>query len=246
MRFASVLMTAATQGGGWSPAALGSSLLAWWDAERTDLITQSSGAVSSWRDIVGGYDAVQATGAAQPMFSATSFNGRPGVTFDATDDELTCTDSALLSQLGGATAYEMWALVDQQALPADATTRVLMSVGGNTGGSNRNLQRIVSGGVNRARFIVGVTTALPSGDYSGRHVFRGRADGADIQAYLDGVASSTAAVVPTTAADRVRIGATPLSAAGSFWNGVVPALLITTALSAGNAAQLQAYLSRRV
>jgi len=32
MRFPAILTVAATQGGGWSPAALGSSLLAWWDA----------------------------------------------------------------------------------------------------------------------------------------------------------------------------------------------------------------------
>jgi hypothetical protein len=46
----------------WTPLKLGTSLLAWWDAERTDLITQASGLVSSWKDAVGGYDAVQAAG----------------------------------------------------------------------------------------------------------------------------------------------------------------------------------------
>ena len=50
---------------GWSPFALGSDLFACWDAERSDLITHVGGAVSSWKDIVGGYDVVQAVGAAQ-------------------------------------------------------------------------------------------------------------------------------------------------------------------------------------
>lgn len=247
MRFASVLMTAATQGGGWSPLALGASLLAWWDAGRTDLITESGGAVSSWRDIVGGYNAVQATGSAKPVFSTTSFNGTPGLTFDATDDELTCTDSGLLSQLGGATAYEMWALCDQQALPADSVgTRQIMSIGGDAGG-NRALQRIVSSGVNRARFAVAANTSVVTTvDFSGRHVIRGVANGTNIQGHLDGTAGGSTAAVPASVATRLRIGSSSLAAAANFWNGGVAALLITGILSTAQAAQLQAYLARRV
>lgn len=54
--------------------ALGNDLLAWWDADAhywgaNGGMTIATG-VSSWRDIGAGYSAVQASGAAQPVFSA--------------------------------------------------------------------------------------------------------------------------------------------------------------------------------
>src|SRR5688500_3331977 len=68
---------------------LGASLLAWWTADRADLITLSGSQVTSWKDVVAGYDVVQGVGGSRPLWSATSFNGAPSLTFDAIDDELT-------------------------------------------------------------------------------------------------------------------------------------------------------------
>lgn len=65
----------------WTPLNLGSALVAWWDASDTAHIVLSVSNVTSWTDKVSGIVALQATGAAQPTYSATARNGKPGVTF---------------------------------------------------------------------------------------------------------------------------------------------------------------------
>ncbi len=55
-------------------------------------VTESSGAVSQWNDQSGaGRNFTQSTEANKPTYSATSFNGRPGITFDGSTDLLTST-----------------------------------------------------------------------------------------------------------------------------------------------------------
>lgn len=82
----------------WTPAALGSRVKRWY---RADSLTQSGGAVSSMTDLSGtggtNANAVQATGANQPAYSATGWDGTlPGVTFDGVNDFLQFDfDSAL-------------------------------------------------------------------------------------------------------------------------------------------------------
>src|SRR5882724_8398712 len=71
--------------------ALGSDLLAWWDADSkywgaNGAIDAAS--VGSWKDIIAAYDAAQGNSSAKPVFSTTAFNGAPGVTFDGVDDNL--------------------------------------------------------------------------------------------------------------------------------------------------------------
>src|SRR5262245_31893093 len=79
----------AAPAGPFTPASLGASLLAWWSADRGDLITQSGGVVSSWKDSVAAYDCT-AAGSVQPAYSATGWKGAsPGITFDGVDDCLT-------------------------------------------------------------------------------------------------------------------------------------------------------------
>lgn len=237
--------------GAWTPAALGSSLLAWWDAEAPATLSLSGGSVTAWTDLVAGYSATQAVGGSRPAYSTTSFNNRPGLSYDGVDDELTCVSSALLAQLSGAVAYELWSAADQQALAADATTRALFTVGSNTNGTTRALRRVVTGGVNRSILFVGTgggsnsTAGVTGDDNSGRHVQRGRADGTNIQAFFDDIVGSPVGAVPATVADRVRLGAGAANTATTFWSGGVSTLLITTALSSGDAAQLKAYLVRR-
>lgn len=62
----------------WTPLSLGSTLVAWWDAQ-----SLSASPVSSWIDKKSGIAATQGTGAKQPTWSATARNGKPGVTFVA-------------------------------------------------------------------------------------------------------------------------------------------------------------------
>lgn len=249
MNFNDILMVAATQGGGaaaaWTPLSLGASLKAWWDAAyNPTLITETAGAVSSWKDIVGAYDVVQATGAAQPIYSATSFNGTPGVTFDGTDDELT-----LVGVPAGiptaAVPCEMWGLVDQTQAAAVAGFLAILAYG-NTGGTSRHIRRATDGSTNRANILVNNNASNTNVDFSGRHVVRGIVGATTSNMNVDGIAGTDLVVVPATATTRLRIGAQCNTAAAGFWKGGVAAVLVTAPLSAGEAASMYSYLNTRL
>ena len=238
---------------GYNPvSALGSDLIAYWDANRSDLMTiGGGGAISSWRDIKAGYDAVQGTGAAQPVWSATSFNGAPGVTGDGVDDELTCTTAGLLAALpAGATPCSLWAVAKQDALPADATGRYVGGYGSLSANDSRLMLRLVSGGVNRQSGRVGsgagstfadVTTV----DFSSRHASVVHVGATASQSATDGVLGASQAVVPATTVARLRLFATASVVAGLFWQGQIAAFLVTKPLDAAKAAALQSYLLSR-
>jgi hypothetical protein len=234
-----------------SPAKLGGYLRAWWDAERADLITTSTG-VSSWKDVVAGYDMTQATGAAQPMWSPTSFGGFPGVTFDGIDDCLASTDVALLAALPfNADPCEMWTVVQQDALAADATTRDIFTYGGASTQMSRRAERVVVGGVNRSRVLQGngTTSDTAAGpttvDFSTRHVVRCVYGAASISHYLDGIAGATTASVGGVGQIRARMGATQVATAAQFWQGGIASVLVTLPLPEDKAAALHAYLMQR-
>ncbi|MCK1367602.1 hypothetical protein [Bradyrhizobium sp. 62] len=235
---------------GYSPvAALGADLIAYWDVNRPDLITGLN--VSSWRDIVAGYPAVQATGSAQPVYSISSFNGAPGIAFDGASQQLTCTDAAFLAALpSGAGPYEIWALIQQDALPADTTERIAVAVGGASLVTGRALSRIVTSATNRARSRTGNGAASTNiddtaVDLSTRHVLRLAVGATSSALTVDGGTPSTASVVPSTTNTRLRLGASNATAAVNFWQGQIAAILITQPLSAAKAAALQSYLTRR-
>ncbi|MCK1503845.1 BNR-4 repeat-containing protein [Bradyrhizobium sp. 18] len=237
-----------TVGNSYNPVtALGSDLLGYWDANRADLITQSGGAVSSWKDIVAGYDAAQATGAAQPIYSSSSFAGAPGVTFDGTAAHLTLASHPFPT---GSTGCEMWALVQSDAPSSDATTRSIAAYGGGTStGVQRAIRRTVVTSVNRAQVASGngsaVAIADTQADFSTQHVVRGVISSTNETISVDGNTGTSTAVVSTTGSGVFRIGSLASTAAGNFLQGKVAAILITKALSVDKAAALLAYLSDR-
>jgi hypothetical protein len=224
---------------------------AYWDASRGDTITVLTGAVASWKDIVAGYDAAQNTTSLKPIYSATSFNGSPGITFDGVDDYLTCTDATFLAALpSGASPYEIWALVSQDALPADTTERFAVAVGGSSLLTGRAISRIVNTGVNHARGRTGngsssVNAEDTATDLSGIHVFRYAIGATASPLSIDGGSSYTGSVVPATTNSRLRIGASHSSAAVNFWQGQVAVVVITPPLSVDQASGLQQYLGSR-
>ena len=229
--------------GTWTPLVLSSSLIAWWDASRSDLITQAGGVVSSWRDIVGGYAAIQATGAAQPAYSATGFNGFPVISGDGVDDELTFAPLPAGFPTG-ATACEEWYLVDQKSLVADTTTRTIGSYGGAV---TRSLRRLVTTGVNRAQTSdSGSTVSHGTADFSNRHVVRLIATGTQVNIEVDGVVGVVASQVSATSTSRLRFFAGSGTSAAAFALAGISERVITLPLSATNAALMLAYLSRRL
>ncbi len=62
----------------WTPLALGSTLVAWWDPATG--VTQAGGSVSTWTDRVSGLVASQATAASQPTM--TTLNSKPRLAFN--------------------------------------------------------------------------------------------------------------------------------------------------------------------
>lgn len=229
---------------------LGTDLLGYWDANRADLITQSGGLVSQWLDIRHGYALVQATGANQPGYSATGFNGRPCVTGNGTGQYMTLAPDPFPVD-----AFELWAVVDQTAFAADATIRVIFQKGGNTASTAQGIRRAVVSAVNRARSSYRSSNETQSlADFSGRHVVRGVfLTGGTLgfgthECFIDGVSDGltnvgTGEVIPQT---RARLFASTLDTAASFYQGGACAILVTNPLSASKSGALTAALMQRV
>ncbi len=235
-------------GGAWTPFRLGAALLAWWDAEEQSSFTLAGGLVSAWRDRVGGASATQGTTAAKPAWSAAGFNGRPCVTFDAVDDELLATRPA--SFPSGSGAGWMWALVIQDALPADTATRTILGFGGTTTATRRMLTRFVSAGANYAGARVGDGSSFgdavgTGGTFDGRRIVVAKIGAATTTLAVDGIpGTSGGSVVPATGTTgSVSLGSS--GTGGNFFNGRVNSVLVTAPLAAGDEARLLAYLAGR-
>jgi hypothetical protein len=237
-----------TLGGSWSPAFLGSSLLGFWDAERTDKLTLSGSSVTTWTDVVGNYAATQGVGASKPVWSATSFNGRPGITFDGSDDELTLASVPFPT---GANACEIWGLVDQQTAAADLANRTFFSYGGNATTTMRAVQKVGGSAIPAVRTGNGATAPQQTNgnvatDYFlGRHVVRAVISATDQRVDINAIAGGAAAVVPATGSTRSRLGARTTDVAAEYFGGQIAALLVTSPLSSDQATQLYAYLKAR-
>lgn len=80
-------------------------LIAWWDAQNIPSLTLSGSNVSAWADRKGGLVASQATGANQPVWSASARNGKAGVTFNGTTTFLSGNSSTLPSGSSPSSIY---------------------------------------------------------------------------------------------------------------------------------------------
>jgi len=88
------LRAAAGAGGLWSPADLGANLYSWLDANDPATISLSGANVTQWSDKSGNnINAVNATTASQPLYSASSFQSMGGITFDGVNDFLAIATS---------------------------------------------------------------------------------------------------------------------------------------------------------
>lgn len=73
----------------WTPAALGSLLALWLDADDSSTITLNGSTVSQWNDKSGnGRHVSQATAASQPTYTVNGLNGQSVLTFDGINDFL--------------------------------------------------------------------------------------------------------------------------------------------------------------
>lgn len=226
------------------PQNLGASLLAFWDAERSDLITQSGGTVSNWLDSVAGYNLAQATGASKPTYGATSFNGRPGINFDGVDDFLNLESQPFPS---GENGCEIWWIGEQLAPASDANIRYLFCYGGNSANNGRMLSRLQS--ASRPHFRTGtgassVFTSPVGSEFIGRCC--ARAIIAPTQTTMANgstnyIRSLSVAGIPATGTTRVRLGANLSNTASQFGWMQTAMLAVTDLLSDQQAADMWRY-----
>jgi hypothetical protein len=225
---------------------LGPLLVAWWSADRADLMTLAGAQISSWRDVVAGLEFVQGVSGARPVHMPTGFNGAPCAYFDGIDDEMTVSAATLPS---AAVAAQMMAVCANDALAADATIRYIAAQG-NGISLCRRLRRVAVSGFNRGGTVTGtgagsVLTAEDTIDLSGRHVLKGIFGATETIAQVNGTSSAPAAVVPATSANRIRIGASDVSTPSNFWSGSARDLLVYLPPTAPQAAALDAWAQSR-
>lgn len=231
--------------GRWDPYQLGHNLLGWWSADRNDSILRTGGTpIVTWSDVTRNrYAATQGTSDNRPTYAPTSFNNCPAITFDGSNDELTLGSTPFPT---GANPVEVWAVVEQSALAADSTTRMLFSYGGTGNANRRALLRRVSGGVNRFGADTGdnssaIATDNAAVDFSGRHCVRAIFGATATSVSVNGGALSTTNVVPATGTTRTRIGANTANTAAVFWNGRIRHVVVANPLADIEAALMAAW-----
>ncbi|MEO9297563.1 hypothetical protein [Devosia alba] len=229
--------------GDWMPVVLGSSIKAFWSADRTDLITLSGTQVTSWKDVIAGYDMVQAVSGARPVWSADGFNGAPAVDYDGIDDQMTLTGVPLSFPIGSDPG-EMWIVFDNEAAGADTTTRRVFNYGGTTNNNSRALTLAGVSGTQRLGGYVGNGasagfSAVPPVDASGRRAARLQIDGG-VATAIDGSDLTTKAVTtPATTDTMVRSGL-GVSGTGPF-NGKIRHIMLTGILAGDDLAKVWAW-----
>jgi hypothetical protein len=245
MRFQDLMLVSAQpNGGGWSPANLGGSLFAYWDAERTDLIGLSGANVTTWTDSVSGIAATQATSGFKPVWANDSFNGHAGITFDGTDDMLLATGT-FTALPNGSDPCEIWVLVNQTDTVSQTTSGYIFLYGDAGSNNRRSIARIVQTGVHRAQTRTGTgggTSAATNGtaDFSGYHIADATIDPTTTGISVDGNTFNTVGVVPNTTRTNVAIGS--VVGLTNFFKGTVNKILVTSILAAPQRALLIPYL----
>lgn len=230
-----------------TPVDLGASLYDMWDAENASSLTLVGSAVSAWASVKNGYSAAQSTSGSRPVYSSTSFNGRPGLTFDGVDDCLTYAGVGNFPT--GSAAGEVWALVDQTALQADIINRRLLSYGAGSGTDDRQVLRYNATGLQRINAnigtgggTVGANNMVPG---SGRLAIRAQIGSASTLVTVNGIPDVPVAAVPATGTVRTRIGANSSPTPAVFWQGQIAFVAMTAPLTTEQAGYMFAYLQTR-
>jgi len=228
-----------------NPRDLGASLYDMWDAENAASLTLSGAEVSAWASVVNGYSAAQGTPTARPIYSATGLNGRPVVTADGTDDELTFAGAGNFPT--GATPCEIWALADQTALAVDVTTRNLVDYGPNSNTARRGIVRtavVVNLAGAEANSGLGNSSALVP--FSGIHVVRAVFSATEIRCDIDGTAGTPVGITLNTAASlRLRLFSRGGMGPSRFFQGGLNFVAVTAPLTELQASQMLAFLKTR-
>lgn len=231
-----------------SPLTLGAGLYAAWDPETSGSLDLVGGAVRTWTDYANGAAPTQGLGASRPAYGLSGFNGRPVITPDGVDDQLTL--SVMPSSIPrGATPFEVWVIWNQTKLVADTNPRIAISWGGGVSNYHCGVARAVVAGVNRAQVYVGTGAAQPAAyssvDFSGRRVLRAVVDGTNIRIDVGGIAGTPVAAVPNIGNTTLRLFAHSVNPS-VFGAGDFSGIFITRLLSAAEALNMYSYCNRRI
>lgn len=210
----------------WTPAALGSSLALWLDADDAATITLNGSNVSQWNDKSGNdRNATQPIAASQPTYSATSFNGKPTLTWDGIDDAMN------LSMSLPATDLNLFAVLDPDVtaqndyiLDIGSVRRTFATSGQIFAGSwNPAAAPITTGGQRIYGFTTGPTNQI---------------------VYSDGTAVSTLAAVPAALVDgAVGLGNRFLGTAFGPVGDMSELVFVSGTLSDTDRQKLEGYLA---
>ena len=218
----------------WSPASLGSNLLAWY---RADLGITTATGVSVWADQSGRGDSarhlLQATGGAQPAYSSAhaSFNTRPAVVPDGTNDYL---------QSGTWSAAVAQPFTTFAAAAASGTgTKTLVD---SLSGGHASLGTITAAGNANANFGSSLSTATA---WTSAQIVAAVANGGSTAIYQGNATTATSGAGGANGASGATVFADN-GLASNWWNGACPELFfVSGAASLTDRQNAFAYMSRR-
>jgi hypothetical protein len=119
-----------------TPAALGSSLALWLDADDASTITLNGSTVLQWQDKSGnGRHAVQATAANQPIYNATGLNAKPVLGFDGTNSFMQAGDNTSWRFLHDGSKYIISGVWKPGAIDTPGSRTMVAMTTSNTSGS---------------------------------------------------------------------------------------------------------------
>lgn len=193
----------------------------WLDASQLALANNDP--VASWTDISGiGNNAVQATGANQPVFKTAALNGKPAVRFDGSTDFLVAPSI-------DAPSYTLWAVY--MTTNSVASSRTLSTSTNTLIGPFGAFYQGFDGGFALGPAVVNNQFIV--------HIFT-HTSGVGGAAFVNGVAAGTTA---GTQSLGVTIGVGATAAAAGLLPGDVPECgAYNNAISGANRALLEAYL----
>lgn len=224
-------------GAPFTPASL-SGLRLWLDATQ-GVTFDGSNLVSAWADISGnGFDQAQGTGSAQPLRVAAGLNGLPIIRGDGGTDFMTG-----LGAVAGNPAHTLVVVAKYNTIVA-ANFRGLVAYGDTTTGAGSSTIGHEStgkwwyGGQNQVGALIGAAAD------TAWHVHIKTFNGTNVTGYLDGavdLAATAGAFALTTGVEIFRhvTGSSPSSC------DIAEVIFYGRALSAGEVAQVDAYLSAK-
>ncbi len=222
-----------------TPGGVSADLQLWLDASAGTSTLTDGAALSTWADQSGyGHDAVQATAASQPTYSAAAFNGNPALTFNGTN-----TSGAYLQT--GLTLTPQNADITILTVAQPSATRYAFVLSQQNGtGTGRSIFEYYTNGKTRSWW--GGSSHESSSDYSTSapmvHTVR-LTGGSSLDLFQNGAANGSFPITAETATGSWLIG-TNKQASADFLNGnLAEVLVFSDTLDSSAMAQAETYLA---